>query len=236
MKIIPAILPHRYYDIESAVQKVQGAVSTVQIDFVDGNFALNRTWWFNNKDTERLSAILREEEGLPFWDTMNYEFDLMVSNPLEHMDTFIALGPSKIIFHAEGLNQEQIIQYFESLPEIVRQTIAFGMAIGIDTDPNAIAPYIPYINTIQCMGITNIGNQGQPFDEQVLEQVKKVRALYPEMIVSVDGGIKEEHVAALAKAGVTMFVVGSAVFQNEDIHGTIKRLKDICKEVKAQEN
>jgi ribulose-phosphate 3-epimerase len=236
MKIIPAILPHRYYDIETAVQKVQGAVSTVQIDFVDGNFALNRTWWFNNKDTERLSAILREEEGLPFWDTMNYEFDLMVSNPLEHMETFIALGPSKIIFHVEGLNEEEMISYFESLPEIVRQTIAFGMAIGIDTDPAILAPYIPYINTVQCMGIQNVGNQGQAFDERVVEQVKKVKTLYPEMLVSVDGGIKEEHIKELAKVGVTLFVVGSAVFQNEDIHGTIKRLKDICKEAKAQEN
>jgi pentose-5-phosphate-3-epimerase len=44
MKIIPAILPMRYYDIRDGVEKVYVAVDTVQVDFVDGNFAANRTW------------------------------------------------------------------------------------------------------------------------------------------------------------------------------------------------
>ncbi len=153
MKIIPAILPHSYYDIPHGVEKVFGAVDAVQIDFVDGHFASNRTWWFNNKNKDTLDTLLHEDEGLPHWDEMNYEFDLMVKDPLQYIDTFVALGPSKIIFHCEsfleGLDQEKILNYFETLPEIVRNTITFGMAIGVATDPQLLTPFVHYIDTIQ---------------------------------------------------------------------------------------
>jgi ribulose-phosphate 3-epimerase len=236
MKIIPAILPASYRAIEQGVTSVRGAVDTVQIDFVDGTFAPNRTWWFNNKDTERLSAILREEEGLPEWEHMNYEFDVMLANPLEHMETFIALGPSKIIFHVEGLDEGAMLAYFTTIPEIVRTTISFGMALGIETDPAIIAPYLPYITTIQCMGILRVGFQGQPFDERVHDQIKKVRALYPDMIISVDGGVTMENAVELIHSGATELVVGSQVFGNIDPRGTIKKLITLCRKATASEN
>ena len=225
MKIIPAILPNSYYDIENNVEKVIGAVDTVQIDFVDGHFASNRTWWFNNKNTDKLDALLHEDEGLPHWQAMNYEFDLMVKDPLQYIDTFVALGPSKIIFHVEGLDQEKMIAYFETLPEIVRSTITFGIAIGIDTDPQVLTPFAHYIDTVQCMGIQNVGFQGQPFDPRVIDQVKKVKALFPDKHISVDGAVSFENALLLAQAGASTLVVGSTVFQSPDIHGTIQRLQ-----------
>lgn len=236
MKIIPAILPLRYYDIPEGIEKLGGAVNTVQIDFVDGNFSSNRTWWFNNKNADRLADLLNQDEGLPEWQTMNYEFDLMVKDPIEIMDTFIALGPSKIIFHVEGLDTEKVLKYFETMPEIVRSTISFGMAIGVATDPELVRPYIEYIDTIQCMGIEKVGYQGQAFDARVIDQIKKVKALFPDKTIAVDGGVSRNTAADLCEAGATVLVVGSAVFQSLDIHGTIKELKSICRASSVQEN
>lgn len=237
MKIIPAILPNKYSEIKNGVEKIVGAVKTVQIDFVDGTFAHNRTWLFNNKDLEVLESIQLEEEALPHWDEIDYEFDLMVQDPLEHIDTFIALGPAKIIFHVESFvgsaaaenAQEKIIAYFENLPEIVRTTISFGMAIGITTDPALIAPYIPYIKTIQCMGIENVGFQGQPFDERVYKQIETAHILYPDKKIAVDGGVTLENAARLIESGASNLVVGSVVFGNLDPRGTIEELKQIGK-------
>lgn len=234
--IIPAILPDSYRAIEFGTAKVHDAVSTVQIDFVDGHVAHNRTWLFNNKDQERLSALVREDEGLPFWSTLNYELDLMVKDPLQYMDSFMALGPSKIIFHIEWVDEGEMIAYFESLPEIVRQTVNFGMALSLGTDPEKVRPYLPYINTIQCMGIEKIGFQGQEFDERVYALVEKVHALYPDHRISVDGGVTMETGPKLASLGARTLVVGSLVFQSEDPHGTIKKLKQLCKEVIRSEN
>lgn len=232
--IIPAILPQTYRGIELAVEKVVGAAPIIQIDFVDGHFVPNRTWWFNNKDEEKLQAILDEDMGLPYWDSQNYEFDLMVKDPLQYIDTFFALGPASIIFHAEGLDTDSMLNFFETLPDIIKSAIAFGMAIGVDTDPAILAPYIPYITSIQCMGIKNVGYQNQTFDERVIKQIQSVRALYPDKIIAVDGGVSVENAALLVEAGASILVVGSALFQNTDPRGTIETFKTICKKAHIQ--
>jgi ribulose-phosphate 3-epimerase len=228
IKIIPAILPQTYRGIEMAVEKVEGAVASVQIDFVDGHFAPNRSWLFNNKDEEKLELLMHEDMGMPFWDSLNYEFDLMVKDPLQYMEMFVALGPAKMTFHIEGLDQEKTLTFFETIPEIITSVIAFGIAIGLDTDPALIAPYIPYIESIQCMGIRNIGYQGQKFDEAVYEQIKKVRALYPDKSIAVDGGVSLDNALQLVAAGATELVIGSALFQNTDSRATIEAFNKLC--------
>ncbi len=227
-KIIPAILPQSYRAIEMGAEKVHEAVDTVQIDFVDGTFASNRTWVFNNKDGNIVSEILAQDRGLPFWEDLNYEFDLMVANPLEYMETFIAMGPSKIIFHIEGLDVDAVISYIENLPEIIKDSIAFGIAIGIETPVEALEKIAPHVASIQCMGIVHVGFQSQVFDERCIAKVAEVRALYPDKIIAVDGGVSAENIAALAQAGANEFVVGSAVFQSPDIYGTIETLQRLC--------
>lgn len=236
MKIIPAVLPKRYYEIENAVTTLGDAVSTMQIDFVDGHVAPNRTWWFNRKDEEVLGEFEREDRGLPAWDSINYEFDLMVKDPLQYMDKFIMLGPSKIIFHLESFEQEAMISYLEKLPEVIKNTISFGMAIGIGTPPEDVAPFLPYITTIQCMGIAQIGYQGQVFDARAIAQVRRAKELYPDKVITVDGGVNKASIPLLIEAGATQFVVGSTIFGNEDPRGTMKELKQLCKEISAQEN
>jgi ribulose-phosphate 3-epimerase len=228
MKIIPAILPQRYRQVEEAIEAIADAVGTVQIDFVDGHFATNKTWWFNEKDPEVLEEFEREERGLPKWQDINYELDLMVRDPLQHMDKFLMLGPSKLIFHVETLDVAKTIAYIEALPEIIRSTVSFGIAIGIYTDPETIRPYLPYITSIQCMGIASIGYQGQPFDPRAIEQVAALKSLYPDKIISVDGAVDEENIVSLVQAGATEFVVGSAIFGNNDPRGTIKLLQKLC--------
>jgi pentose-5-phosphate-3-epimerase len=229
IEIIPAVLPQTYRDIEQAVGLVHEIAPTIQIDFCDGKYVESKTWWFNGKDIQKKDDIVAEKEGLPFWDSTNYEFDLMIADPLSQIDTFVALGPSKIIFHKKSVSVEALLAYFETLPEIVRQTISFGIALQLDEDPTEIAPLIPYLRRVQCMGIEHIGTQGQPFTDKCVELVKKVQALYGETIrISVDGGVNAEHIPALVAAGARRLVVGSAVFQSIDPHGTIQMLQDIA--------
>lgn len=229
MKIIPAIMPKRYYDIENTIEKMGEMVSTVQIDFVDGHIAPNRTWWFNRKDEEILGEFEREERGLPKWESINYEFDLMVRDPLSHMDKFMMLGPSKIIFHLESFEKSQMLNYLENLPEIIKTTIQFGIAIGLGNPPEDIVDFLPYITTIQCMGIAAIGYQGQPYDDRVLEQIQKVKALYPEKVISVDGAVSEDNIENLMEAGATQFVIGSAIIQSSNPQEVIRGFKKIIK-------
>jgi len=227
-KIIPAILPSSYRAIEEGVEKVHEYANTIQIDFVDGYFAPNKTWMFNGKDTDIVDKISSEEIGFPYWDSVDYEFDLMIQNPLESIDKFIILGPSKIILHLESLDEAKTISYFQNIPQIIKETISFGIAIGINTDPQNLSPYLKYIDTIQCMGIEKIGFQGQDFDSRVLDQIKKVKNLFPDKNISVDGAVSLDNASSLVDAGANSLVVGSAIFQNPDPVGTIRELEILC--------
>lgn len=229
IEIIPAVLPQTYADIEKAVNSVHAIAPTIQIDFCDGKYVQTKTWWFNGKDVVKKDAILAEEEGLPFWDSTNYEFDLMVENPLSLIDTFVALGPSKIIFHKKTISVPDLLHYFESLPEVTRQVISFGVALGIDDDPHEIAPLVPYLRRIQCMGIEHIGTQGQPFTDKAVVMVKTLHDLYGATVrISVDGGVNESNIPALVAAGARRLVVGSRIFQSVDPHGTIEALQTLA--------
>ncbi len=226
IEIIPAILPQTYRDIQDGVDMVRELAPTIQIDFCDGKYVESKTWWFNGKDVQKKDDIVSEKEGLPFWDSINYEFDLMVEDPLSHIETFIALGPAKIIFHKKTISVDALIAYFDSLPEVTLQMISFGIAIELDDDPEEIAPLVPYLRRIQCMGIEHIGVQGQPFTSKATVMVKRLYDLYGDKVrISVDGGVNESDIPELIAAGATRLVVGSAIFQSVDPHGTIERLQ-----------
>ncbi len=70
------------------------------------------------------------------------------------------------------------------------------------------------VDFVQCMGIAHIGFQGEPFDEQVLETIQELRQSYPEMDISIDGGVSVENLVDLQEAGANRFVSGSGIFDH----------------------
>lgn len=225
VKIVPAILPQRFSDIERGVQAIVGSTDTVQVDFVDGEFAPNKTWGFNGKDEEMMNDILKEKRGMPQWEDVDYEFDLMLVHPIEEVEKLLRLGPSRIIFHLESLETDVALKYFQTLPTIINDVVGFGIAIDVATDPSGIEPYAQYIDTIQCMGIDKVGFQGQAFDSKVIEQIKKVKTLFPDKHISVDGGVSLKTAPELIAAGADTLIVGSAIFESEDPRSTLEMFK-----------
>ena len=66
----------------------------------------------------------------------------------------------------------------------------------------------------------NPGFGGQAFIPSSLDKIKRVRALaeqYNKSIrIAVDGGVKLDNIKQVADAGADTFVMGSAVFDQED--------------------
>jgi ribulose-phosphate 3-epimerase len=105
------------------------------------------------------------------------------------------------------------------------KVVQLGLALNPDTPLDAILPYMEKIDFVQCMGIAKIGYQGQPFDDRVLERVNTIRIKYPNMPISIDGGVNHETAGLLKHAGATRLVAGSAIFGAEDIAAAIEELK-----------
>ena len=220
IEIIPAILPRDFAEIEDKVSLVQGFVKFIQIDVCDGQFVPNATWPYKKHD-DTFQKLLTEEEGLPYWENVNYEIDLMVNKAEEVADEWVSAGATRIIIHVEMKGDlAGAIAKLEDRAEI-------GLAINIETPIDIIEKYKDQIQFVQCMGIDNIGFQGQKFDEEVINKVKEIRAKYSDLPISVDGGVSLESAPRLIEAGANRLVVGSAIFDSENVFEAVQNFKKL---------
>ena len=256
VEIIPAILPKNYEDLKNKIALVRGIVSTVQVDICDGVFVKNITWPFvfrakpleifrsrgshpegEGRSDEKLQEaqlddhfrkILNEEEGIPFWQDIDFEIDLMVSDAVENFDIYTKLGPKRIIFHIEAVgNLENFKDFLEGIDNYVRDIMAIGVAISPNTKIEQIFPLISFIDFVQVMGINHEGIQGEDFNEKCLNHIKILREKFPDIIISVDGGVNLETSEEILSAGANRLVAGSAIFNSDDIIGTIESFKNL---------
>ncbi len=207
---------------------VKGATKVVQVDLCDGVFVKRVTWPFHAEDKESMDQIISETIGMPEWESVDYELDLMVADGVKNISHYLVLGAKRIIFHIEAFSDpKELLNYFENLELYIKENTEFGIALNIETliEIEIIETLIPHIKFIQCMGIATIGRQGEPFDERVLEKIKSIRNAYPDMVISVDGGVSFDTAPSLIAAGATRLVAGSAIFENPNPHGAIQELK-----------
>lgn len=238
MEIIPAIIPKNYEDLKNKIALVRGVAPVVQIDICDGNFVPSITWPFfarsdednflENDLDQHFKAILNEQEGLPFWEDIDFELDLMVMNAVENFDIYSKLGPRRIIFHLEAVGDlEEFKHFLEGIDNYVRDVIQIGVAIAPTTPVEQILPLVNSCDFVQVMGIDHEGKQGEEFDKNCLEQIKKIKEKFDDAIIAVDGGVDFETAPLLKKAGADRLVIGHAIFNTNDIIGTIERFADL---------
>ena len=230
MEIIPAVMPKNYEDLKNKVALVRGVVPAVQIDLMDGKFVRNISWPFDDMENpqSKYQKIMREEEGLPFWEDVDYELDLMVLDAVQNFDLYLKLGAKRLIFHIEAVEDEtEFKEFIEGIDLYIRDNTQIGVAINTITPVEKIFPLVPHIDFVQCMGIETIGRQGEPFDNRVLDHIKALRKEFPELIISVDGGVNLDSASLLKDAGANRLIVGSAIFQSFDIREAIDRLQNI---------
>jgi ribulose-phosphate 3-epimerase len=136
--IIPAIMPVDYQDLDFKVGMVDGAVTRVQIDVMDGKFVRALSWPFTrspkgsgaapstSSDQSESSTLAvpqaptdehidinfkrmqNEQEGMPCWSTIDYDADLMVENPAYAVDQWASVGVTRVILHLREHNQADI--------------------------------------------------------------------------------------------------------------------------------
>jgi ribulose-phosphate 3-epimerase len=220
IEIIPAILPKDFAEVEEKTSLVKGSVKIVQIDVCDGQFVPNATWPYKRED-DTFEKILHEEEGLPGWEKLDFEIDLMANNPEKLIEDWVIAGATRIVIHAES--RGSVLDAVDSLTG----RVDVGIALNIDTPADVLDPYKNKIQFVQCMGIEHVGFQGQEFDERVINKVKEVKEIYPHLLVSVDGGVSLETAPLLIEAGVDRLVVGSAIFGSDNFIEALQNFKKL---------
>ncbi|MEN9913237.1 MAG: hypothetical protein RLY66_645 [Candidatus Parcubacteria bacterium] len=219
-EIIPAVLPMDYAEIEEKISLVKDFVKTAQIDICDGQFTPSPTWPYR-KDDDMFGKILKEEEGLPGWEKLNFEIDLMVNHPEQIVDEWVSAGATRIIIHVEAKGD------VAAAVDTLTGRVEVALALNIDTPVSTIEPFKEKIQGIQLMGIDHVGFQGQEFDDKVIDKIKEVKAAYPDLIISIDGGVSLKNAGQLIDAGATRLVVGSAIFAADNYLEALQQLKAV---------
>jgi ribulose-phosphate 3-epimerase len=222
VEIIPAILPKSYGELEERLASIRDAATLVQIDAVDGVFAPTKTWPYQGG--EMFSAIVAQDEGLPFWEDFDFQFDCMTSHALRDAGDFISAGASSIVIHGAG---KDALETFESLQK--ERSGDFGVALGVallpGDDAGTFAQYKELVDFVQVMGIAKVGVQGSEFDSRALALIAALRRDNPELLIQIDGGVRLENARQIAQAGANRLVVGSAIFSHAEPRAAIEELK-----------
>lgn len=210
LEIIPAILERTFGAIEAKIASVAEFAPWVQIDVCDGIFVPSYTWPYEDHTAEHddgnSAGDIDSMESLT--PAMSCEMHLMVANPEEVLHEWLARPEVKrVVVHVEST-----LRLADCLQMIRESGKEAGVALRLDTPLELVAPVAHLVDRIQVMSIREVGVQGSAFDPAAVIKVRQLRELYPNVTLSIDGGVTLENAPALLDAGADALVVGSALF------------------------
>lgn len=239
MKIIPGILETSFAEIDTCVQSVSEYVDTIQVDICDGQFVPSKTWPYSGMITGRIEQdyqvqqLLQENDGLPEWEKVDYQFDLMIKDPWHTIDTWGRIGASAVILHLAAF--PSTTTYLDTCEQARGFLMDVGLAVTYDQYIERKSQIEEILNVeavrfLQCMTIKNIGVQGQSFDERWLTVLPAIKTQYPNMLIQADGGVHEHSITQLQRVGVDQVVVGSGIFKEGNAGENVEFFNDIVRE------
>jgi ribulose-phosphate 3-epimerase len=201
-------------ELEKRTASVLDFAPEIQLDAADGVFAPVTSWPYLEGQWQALEAMAARGEKLPYADRIVYEAHLMVQDPRVLGALFARVGCTRILPHIETLaGAEGARAMFAEWKAAGAKEV--GVSLLLDTPLSTIEEYADMLDVVQLMSIAKVGAQGQPFDESIFSRIEELHAMYPDMMVAVDGGVAESNVEALTRAGANRLCVGSAISKAE---------------------
>ena len=212
-RIAPSILSADFSRLGEEVKAVERAgADLIHFDVMDNHYVPNLTVG------PVVCAALKPHVKLPL------DVHLMVKPVDALVPEFAKAGASIISFHPEAT-------------EHVDRTIALiqqhGCKAGLVLNPATPVSYLDYtlekLDLVLLMSV-NPGFGGQQFIPSVLPKIADVRKRIERggkpIWLEVDGGIKTDNIADVARAGADTFVAGSAIFGSKDYAATIRGMRE----------
>ena len=215
-RIAPSILSANFARLGDEVTAVVDAgADMIHFDVMDNHYVPN------------LSIGPMVCESLRPVTTAPIDVHLMVEPVDRIIPDFAKAGASIITFHPEA-------------SEHVDRTIGLiheaGCRAGLVLNPATPLTWLDHVlhklDLVLVMSV-NPGFGGQAFIPHALDKIAQVRRRIDaerrppgkEILLEVDGGVKVDNIAAVARAGADTFVAGSAIFGSGDYQATIAAMR-----------
>jgi ribulose-phosphate 3-epimerase len=149
---------------------------------------------------------------------------LMVSPVDRLVGDFAKAGANIISFHPEASD------HVERTLALIRE---HGCKAGLVFNPATPLSWLDHtlekLDLVLLMSV-NPGFGGQQFIASVLPKIaearRRIAATGRDIWLEVDGGVKSDNIAEIARAGADTFVAGSAIFGAGDYAATIRAMRE----------
>ena len=208
-QILPSILSADLMRLGEEIETVmQAGADMVHFDVMDNHYVPNLTF-----GPLLCQAIHKRFSQVPL------DVHLMVSPVDDLIQQFAAAGASRISIHPEAT-----LHVDRSLQLIKDQGCKAGLVLNPATSVDCLTWCVHRLDFVLIMTV-NPGFGGQKMITDMIKKIELTHKEYPTLTICVDGGVTLENIAALATAGATEFVAGSAIFNSQDYAKTISSLR-----------
>lgn len=200
--IEPSILSADFTRLGEQAREAEAAgVEGLQIDVMDGRFVPNITFG------PGVVRALRPLVGLTL------DVHLMIVEPERYLADFAEAGADRLVVHQEAcLHLHRVLQSIHELG------VQAAVAINPGTSPLVLEQVLDLTDVIHVMTV-NPGFGGQDFIHSQVEKIRGLRQMLDErgqdIPIAVDGGIDSTTAPLVARAGATVLVAGSSIYNSK---------------------
>ena len=156
-----------------------------------------------------------------------FDVHLMIHEPIRYIKEFAESGADSITVHVEACSD------VEKTLRLIRECgVSVGLALKPATDWRVVKPFLHLLDMILIMTVEP-GFGGQRYMDAMTGKIAGCRRYLEETgtdrIIEVDGGMNEVTVQTVVRAGSTLLVSGSSIFDG-DVAGNIRKLNKRIKE------
>ncbi len=197
--LAPSLLSADFGHLENALKLCEEKkAGLIHIDVMDGKFVPQISYG------QPVVKSIRKYTEIPF------DVHLMVERPEDMVDSFAESGADYITFHQEAtVHIDRLINHIHDMGKKA------GISIVPSTPVSVIEPVLNLVDLVLVMTV-NPGFGGQKLIPYCVDKITLLDKLRKEnnynYLISVDGGINNDTVSSVLKAGADIVVSGSAFF------------------------
>jgi len=193
---------------DEIIKVLRAGADMIHFDVMDNHYVPNLT----------LGALVCQGLALRF-PQLIIDVHLMANPVDELIMQFAKAGAKRISIHPDGT-----IHLNRSLQLIRELGCEAGLVLNPATSMDCLQWTRPLLDFVLVMTV-NPGFGGQKLIPYVVDKIAAIHSSYPDLPISVDGGVTVKNIAELARAGATQFVAGSAIFASDDYGQTIAAMR-----------